>query len=191
MQAPGSHQPRTWQGGSVPHSLRSSRFHSQGTLVLAAGPNNQIIKSNLRSSRNGIGIDMTQTTPRRRSPKRVANPTRASTLTALGERAEDTAPPVCRPAVDPLNPGSATQKTANIQTKQNGPTSLMTIRRKPSHRFPRNLSYTSNTRTRGQAEFHTSQTQISTLPAPIFSPLIQYPCHTDPGKAPSLSLTIT
>ena len=42
MQAPGSHQPWPWQGGSIPHSICSFRFYSQGMFVLGVGPNNSL-----------------------------------------------------------------------------------------------------------------------------------------------------
>ena len=58
------------------------------------GPSNQIIEPNFRNSRNGTGTGMTQTTPPHRSFKRVANPTRVSTLTALGGQVEGIAAPV-------------------------------------------------------------------------------------------------
>lgn len=146
-------------------------------------------KSSFRNSRNGIETDMTQTASRHPSAKRVVNHTRASTLTVLGGRAEGIVPLARHSAVGPLNPDSAMQKTAIIQTKRNGPTSRMTIRRKPCHRFPGTLSSISNTKTHCRAEIHTSQTQISTIPAPMCFPLIQYPCPTDPEKLHSLSYT--
>jgi hypothetical protein len=73
MQAPCSHQSRAWERGSIPHPLRPSGFHSQGTLTSVADQNNQIIKSDFRNSRSGTGIDMSQTTLPHHSLKRVVN----------------------------------------------------------------------------------------------------------------------
>ena len=156
-----------------------------------------IIESRSRNSRNGTGTGTIQTPPRNHSSRSLANRMhRPGTPTVLGGRAGNTAPLNQPPAVDLPNPDSPTRKTVSTQgerSKQNrrsDPTSRTTIRRRLSHQFRRNLSYTLNITMQSKAEYRGSQTQISP-PVPMSFLLIQCPCHTGPVKAPSLSYAIS
>lgn len=132
---------------------------------------------------------MIRTTPRHRSFKRLANRTPNPDTPTEPEGVGNIAPPRRPPVVDPPNPDSATQKKAIIQNKQNGRTSRTTTKRRPSHQFRRNLLYMSNTKMQCRVEFRGSRTQTS-LPAPMYFPLIQCPYHTDLEKAPSPNYAI-